>query len=218
MTPPAKRTPAKSLAEALGQDNDKEENKVNDGNTSSSDSAKTSSRYQTKEERKESDAELNPTVDAVEMDDVKSSLASGTHKGPSPEEEDNSDQAPGDGIIKEEDAEDDDEVLDRREAALRDSAVLSRVHKMNSPGMTVLNTYSGGNEVIDHGEVNVTVKPLTDVVVKRERTIVDETGKSRLLHPDITTPYVPSEQAMIQQVVTQHVYATPYDPDADPNR
>lgn len=211
MTPPAKKaTPVKrnSLDSILGRSNDSEESKDVNADNSVSGSP---------EESNQKDSAKNPEVDVVTMDDVESSLSSSDHEGPDPEDEDETDEAPGDGIISEEDHEENDEVQHRRDVALNKEGVLSRVHKMSPPGMTILNTYSGGSEKIDHGIQDVTVKPLPEGDVKRTREISDETGKSRLLHPDVTKPYVPSEQAMVTETVTRHEYAIPYDPDNDPN-
>ncbi len=173
----------------------------------------------TKQEEKKENSSENITPDSPTLDDVQESIKSGNHEGPSPDEEDESGDAPGDGIIREEYSDDDDDdVTHRRDAALSNEGVMSRVHKMNSPGMSILNTYSGGNDRVKHDQLDVVIKPLSDLVTKRERKIVDETGKSRLLHPDITEPAVPSEQAMVSRTVSdEHVYATPYDPENDPN-
>jgi hypothetical protein len=216
VTPPAKRNtpPVKrnSLDQILGRakDDDVKEEESKSVNADNSVSGPV-------EESDQEDADKNREVDPVTMDDVESSLSSSDHKGPDPDEEDETDEAPGDGIISEEDHEDTDEVQHRRDVALTKEGVLSRVHKMSPAGMTILNTYSGGSEKIDHGVQDVVIKSLPEGDVKRTREISDETGKSRLLHPDITKPYVPSEQAMVTETVTRHEYATPYDPENDPN-
>lgn len=218
---PAKKTPARqSLSDLVGN---KEEDKTTSTPAKAAPvkSAPTASKEetQTTNDDDSKDPAKNPTVEPVSMEEVKSSLSDKGSKGPSPEEEDESEDAPGDGIIKEEDADDDDDdVLDRRTDALQDVGVLSRVHKLSPPGMTRLNTYSGGSQIVDHGTTEVVVKPLADTVVKRERKIVDETGKSRLLHPDIVEPAVPSEQGMVTSTTSVHHYAVPYDPDNDSNR
>lgn len=201
MSTPKKATPS-SLNDLLGKSNDSTD-KDNDTTSTDSSSAQESDTRNPAENR---------VVPAVEKGDLKSPTSD---KGPGPDEEDNSDQAPGDGIIKEEDVDDSEDVRDRRDIALDDVGVLSRVHKMSPRGMTVLNSYSGGEDRINHGKVNVEVKPLTDVQVHREREIQDETGKSRLLHPDVTKPAIPSDQATVQGTYVEHVYATPYDPEVD---
>ncbi len=210
MTGRPRSTAKQSLSDILGDKPDEKETKKVDASLASDNSNKESDKK---------DPAVNEPVDPVTLDDVQESIKSGNNKGPSPEEEDDSLDAPGDGIISEDYSDDDDDnVTHRREVALSNEGVLGRVHKMNPTGMTVLNTYSGGNDRVDHDELDVVVKPLSDIVTKRERKIVDETGKSRLLHPDITQPNVPSEQAIVYKTeVSEHVYATPYDPENDPN-
>lgn len=216
---PASKSTRPSLSDLVGKNEDKEKNKPSATSAKSTSVAEKEDTQKANDEKNEKDPAENPKTEPVTMDEVQSALSDGGSKGPSPEDEDETEEAPGDGIIKEKDADNDgDEVLDRRNTALQDVGVLSRVHKLSPPGSVHLNTYSGGSQIVDHGTTEVIVKPLSDTVIKRERTIVDETGKSRLLHPEITNPAVPSEQAMVQTTGSVHHYAIPYDPDQDPNR
>lgn len=159
----------------------------------------------------------NVVPDSVKVEDVESSLKEKPDLLP-PDEEDESDRAPGHGIISEKDHEDERETLKRDEAVVDTVGVMSRVHKMSPPGMTVLNSYSGGGETVIHDRLDVVVKPLSEAENRAHRVIEDETGKSRLLHPEVTRPTIPSEQATVQGTYQEHVYALPYDPDNDPNR
>lgn len=194
-TPAKKTTPAKSTSAKTSDDKtsveSKEENKDDKENTPG---------VSTSPEVKESDVQdsLNANDDRVD-----------------PDEEDKSDTAPGHGIISEEDHKDDD---NEEEPAPMDLGVLSRINKMSPSGMTHLNTYSGGSETVIHDKKDVIVKPLAEAENKAQRVIQDETGKSRLLHPDIVEPAIPSEQATVQGTYKTHVYATPVDPENDPNR
>jgi hypothetical protein len=187
---PSKSTPAKASPSRVSNkesDTKKEEVKENDENTEGVESSPT-----VKEE--DIDASLNAKDDRVD-----------------PEDEDKSDTAPGHGIISEKIHEDDD---NEEEPASLDVGVRSRINKMSPPGMTHLTTHSGGSETIEHDRLDVVVKPLAEAENKAHRVIIDETGKSRLLHPEVTEPNVPSEQATVMTTSKTHVYATPVDPEA----
>lgn len=162
---------------------------------------------------KEDSAEGTTTPTTATEDDVRDSLNAKDERV-TPEDEDKTDSAPGDGIISVKEHEEDND--DSEEAPL-ELGVLSRVHKMSPPGMSHLNTYSGGSETVIHDKQDVVIKPLAEAENKSQRVIEDETGKSRLLHPDVVRPSIPSEQGTVMGTYQEHVYATPYDPDADPN-
>ncbi|HEY0770700.1 MAG TPA: hypothetical protein VGD31_10240 [Sphingobacteriaceae bacterium] len=183
--------------------------------TNKSTPAKSTPAKATSEKVDEEHANIVP--EAVTEKEVASSLKEKPDLLP-PDKEDESDRAPGHGIISEKDHEEDRDVTHSGDVKVDTVGVLSRVNKMSPPGMTVLNTYSGGSETIIHDKQDVVIKPLSEAENRSHRVIEDETGKSRLLHPEVTRPTIPSEQATVQGTYQEHVYATPYDPNNDPNR